>query len=72
MSRAMNVNATENEVLLLCAKQGVIVSAIEALLSGGTRVVLAHPDGAHAMRRVFGKKLMEGAVQRTPLRSWVR
>lgn len=72
MSRAMNVDATENEVLALCAKQGAVVSAIETLLSGGTRVVLAHPDGAHVMRRVFGKRLVKGAVQRTPLRTWVR
>ncbi len=72
MSRAMNVNATEKEVLALCAKQGAVVSAIEALVSGGTRVVLSHPDGADAMRGVFGKKILEGAVRRAPLRTWAR
>lgn len=72
MSRAMNVNATEKEVLALCAQHGVVVSAVETLLSGGTRVVLSHPDGARAMRGVFGKKILEGVVRRTPLRTWAR
>jgi hypothetical protein len=72
MSRAMNVNATEEEVLALCAKQGAVVSAIETLLSGGTRVVLSHPDSADVMRGVFGKKILHGVVRRAPLRTWAR
>ncbi len=66
MSRAMNVNATEAEVAQICAEQGAMISAIESLASGGTRVVFTRGDAATAMREIFGHKLIAGAVVRTP------
>ncbi|MDF2495710.1 hypothetical protein [Sphingomonas sp.] len=66
MSRAMNVNATEAEVAQICLKKGAIISAIEDLASGGTRVVFTSGDAATAMRKVFGRKLIPGPVIRTP------
>ena len=68
MSRAMNVSLTESQVLSACAKHGAIISAIEALASGGTRVVLTNSDGASIMRQAFGRKLLTGDVSRVPLR----
>lgn len=70
MSRAINVNATEAEVVKLCARHGATVSAIETLASGGTRVVLMNMIAADKMRAAFGRKLLKGAVRRTPLRGW--
>ncbi len=66
MSRAMNVNLKEADVLSACARQGFIVSASEPLPKGGTRVVLASTEGADAMRAIFEPKLMANAVRRTP------
>lgn len=72
MSRAMNIKASEAEVLALCVKHGASVSAIESLVTGGTRLVLSHPDEATAMRTLFGKKIIEGPVRRAPFATWER
>ena len=66
MSRAMNVNLNEAEVLAACAKHGAQVSASEPLPSGGARVILTNSQGAETMRNVFRDKLLVGAVTRTP------
>ncbi len=67
MSRAINVKETVATVLAKCKSQQVDVSAIEALVSGGTRVVLSRPDDADTMRKIFRGKIIEGTVRRTPL-----
>lgn len=72
MSRAINVNAAESDVVALCKKHNLAVSAIETLASGGTRVVLMNGDAAETARKVFGKKVIAGDVKRTPLRTWAR
>lgn len=66
MSRAMNIDLSEAEVLAACAKHGALVSASEPLPSGGARVVLINTEGAETMRKVFRNNLMVGAVTRTP------
>ncbi len=68
-SRAMNVSIARADVEALCRKHGASISAIETLHSGGTHVVLKNGDAAETMRKAFGKKLIAGAVVRTP---WVR
>lgn len=68
MSRAINVNATKADVQALCLKHKATISAIETLASGGTRVVLMNADAAATMTRAFGRKVLSGAVERTPLR----
>jgi len=70
MSRAINVNASQADVLTTCKKHGAVVSAIEALASGGTRVVLMNADATATIRQAFGKKVISGDVRRTPLRTW--
>ena len=70
MSRAINVNASEAEVLKSCATHGATVSAIEALASGGTRVVLMDTAATETMRAAFGRKVLTGEVRRAPLRGW--
>lgn len=72
MSRAINVAATEAEVQAACRKHGAAVSAIEALASGGTRVVFMDAGATATMTKAFGRKLLTGAVHRHPLRTWAR
>lgn len=72
MTRAVNINATLEDVSAACRRRGLTISAIETLVSGGTRVVLMNGVAADSVRRVFGKRVLTGAVQRTPLRSWAR
>ena len=64
-SRAINIDASEADVRAVCAKQDAAISAIETLLSGGTRVVLLNGDGAARVRRSFKAKLLTGNIVRT-------
>jgi hypothetical protein len=64
MSRAMNLTLTESEVTASCKTAGVVISAIETLKSGGTRLVCVTPDGAAKMRRKLKIHIIEGAVDR--------
>jgi hypothetical protein len=72
MSRAINVNAAEADVSDLCRKKGVGISAIEALVSGGTRVVLNNAADTETMKQAFGRKVMTGTVTRVALRARAR
>jgi hypothetical protein len=67
MSRAINVNAPQADVVKLCGKHNAAISAIESLPSGGTRVVFNNIDATETMARIFGKKVLTGTVTRTPL-----
>lgn len=69
MSRAMNVRATKDEVAAMCAKHAVRITAIEALHSGGTRVVLMNGDEADTIRKAYKTRLITGTVKRS---LWVR
>jgi hypothetical protein len=68
MSRAININASEQDVIAQSKAHGISVSAIEELPSGGTRVVLTSMADATAMRLVFATRLIDGPVDRTPFR----
>jgi hypothetical protein len=67
MSRAINVAASEADVLALCRKHKSTISAIEPLASGGTRVVFKSIEATETMRRAFGKTVIAGDVKRVPL-----
>ena len=68
MSRAINVNATQEHVIATCAKRKIAISAIETLSSGGTRVVMNNADDTASIAKVYGSKVIAGAVTRTPTR----
>ena len=68
MSRALNINATEAHVVATCAKRKVPISAIEALHSGGTRVVLNNADDTAVISKAYGSKVLTGPVRRVPNR----
>lgn len=69
MSRAMNVNLTQAEVVAKSAAANAIISAIETLPSGGTHVVYRISDGATTMREKFRKNLIDGPVKRSAFTS---
>ena len=68
MSRALNIDATPEHITATCAKQGLLISAIEALRSGGTRVVLKNAEATAAIAKTYGNKVITKPVQRMPNR----
>ncbi|URW76285.1 hypothetical protein M9980_03420 [Sphingomonas donggukensis] len=69
ISRAVNIAASTDQVVAMCAKHDADISAIETLPSGGTRVVLMNAVGAAAIVRAFKSKVLAGDVPRT---HWMR
>ena len=67
MSRALNIDATQDEVVAACAKNDAKISVIETLPGGCTRVVLRTGDGAAIIQRHFAKKILTKPMARTPL-----
>lgn len=63
-SRGVNIAADVAEVRAICSKHHLTISAIETLLSGGTRVVLQSGEDAVSLRRTMKTKLIDGSVQR--------
>jgi hypothetical protein len=68
MSRSLNLDAPQEHILGTCAKHGVIITQIETLVSGGTRVVLKTGDGAAIVARAYRKQVIDGPIRRTPSR----
>jgi hypothetical protein len=68
MSRAINVNATEADIVAACKTAGVAISMIEKLNSGGTRVVFNNAVDAASMAKAYKTKLLTGPVTRTATR----
>jgi hypothetical protein len=68
MSRALNINATQDHVLATCAKKSLAVSSIETLRSGGTRVVMNNAVDSAVVAKAYGSKVITGVVSRTPIR----
>lgn len=71
MSRAVNVDATVEDVVAMSAKHDALISAIEPLDPKGTRVIFMNAEGAARVARAFGKNVITGAVIRTPWRQRV-
>lgn len=66
MSRAINVSVAPNAVAALCTKNSVPISAIEALPSGGTRVVFMNKPDTVKMSALFKRQILSGTVVRSP------
>ena len=69
MSRAINIDATQDHVVQTCAKHGMVISSIEALHPRGTRVVMKNQAAASTIADAYGKKVIVGTVTRTPARA---
>jgi hypothetical protein len=68
MSRAINIDATPADVTARLAKLNAPFTAMEALRSGGTRVVMQNADDAVTVAKAFGSKVNTGTVTRQPSR----
>ncbi len=68
MSRALNIDATEDHVIAACARRKAPISAIEPLDSGGTRVVMNNIADTARIAKFYGSKVITGEVRRTPTR----
>jgi hypothetical protein len=66
MSRALNLNASEAEVLASCARANAPITQIESLVSGGTRVVMKNADDAATLGRLYKGKIITDRITRTP------
>jgi len=69
MSRAVNIDATVDQVIAMSAKHKAEISTIEPLVQKGTRVVFVRAEDARAIERAFGRLVLAGAVTRTPWRT---
>ncbi|MDE2403086.1 MAG: hypothetical protein KGM17_00030 [Sphingomonadales bacterium] len=66
MSRAMNLRLPQRDVRERCDEQGIAISALEPLLTGGTHLVCRTIEGADEARRRLHDHLIQGRVQRFP------
>lgn len=68
MSRAINIKATPEHIRATCAKRNLQITAIETLVSGGTRVVMSNGLASSTLATVYKSKVIGGVVERRPLR----
>lgn len=66
MSRALNLDASQEDVLATCERKNAPITQIEILASGGTRVVLKSADDAAIIGRHYKGRVIEGPVARIP------
>lgn len=64
MSRAINLTLSETDVRSRCHDNDVLISAIEALPSGGTHLVCMTSEGAEEFRQKYGTHIILGPVRR--------
>lgn len=67
MSRAINLNVPQADVIAMCHRHKVAISAIEPLLCGGTRVVMMNSIDTATLTGAFKSKVITGAVRRVPI-----
>lgn len=68
MSRAINVDASVAQVTDMCAKHNALISIVEPLKSGGTRLVLRTAHDAAVISKAYGNKVINSTVVRFPTR----
>ena len=64
LTRAMNLDLPEQDVIDRCRRKAIAISAIETLLSGGTHLVCVTIEGADEARHLFRQDIIEGRVRR--------
>jgi hypothetical protein len=64
MSRVVHLDLDQAAVTSRCKSEKVGISAIEALASGGVRLVCSSSVGAATIRRKLKAHLIEGEVRR--------
>jgi hypothetical protein len=64
MSRAINIDATHDEVIAVAAEHGAAISSIEPLQPRGTRVVFMNIDGTALVAKAFETRIITANVTR--------
>ena len=64
MSRAINIDVSQADVIAMCERHSITISAIEDLLDGGTRVVLMNSHDTAVIARAFKSSVIAGVVRR--------
>jgi hypothetical protein len=64
MSRAVNIDAPQNEVIAVAAQHGAAISAIEPLHPRGTRVVFMNVEGTALVTKAFKTRIITATVTR--------
>ena len=65
MSRALNLELSESEIVEHCRARQIGISSIEPLPAGGVRLVCSTTSGAAEIRAKLGRKIMAEDAQRT-------
>ncbi|API61150.1 hypothetical protein BSL82_13270 [Tardibacter chloracetimidivorans] len=69
MSRAINIDATQDHVERTCAEHRMAISSIEPLHPSGTRVVMKNVAAAQTIADAYAGKVIAGTVSRMPRRA---
>ena len=69
MSRAINLQMTEDEARAQCANRSIGISAIERLPEGGVRLVCMSVEGAALLRRRLKALILSDEAKRNSLTS---
>jgi hypothetical protein len=64
MSRAVNIDALQSEVIAVAAEHGAAISAIEPLHPRGTRVVFMNVAGTALVTKAFETRIITATVTR--------
>lgn len=64
VSRAMNLDLPEQDVVDGCNRRRIQISAMEALPAGGTHLVCLTIEGADQARALFSRAIILGPVRR--------
>jgi hypothetical protein len=65
MSRAINLNLTEDDARQQCSTRSIGISAIEKLPDGGVRLVCMSSEGAALLRRRLKSQIISDTARRT-------
>jgi len=66
MSRILNIDLPESEVIRICAKLAIDVVSIEPLTSGGTHIIFFSNKDAERLCGAINAHLIKGVVRRFP------
>lgn len=64
ITRALNIDLPESDIIAKCRSKAIAISATESLLSGGTHLVCVTIEGADEARIVFKQAIIPGPVRR--------
>lgn len=68
MSRAFNLDLSEEQIVKHCNAHGISISMLETLPDKGTRLVCSSGSGAEKIRSKLARSIIKGEVRRERFR----